>query len=291
MENDIPHKFSRRDFLKLLLHGTVGGYITARVSLTYSFVIETEWIDIQRIKLTLPNLPKEFDGYRLVQISDIHFDDWMVPSKFSRIVDLVNQEKPDTIAITGDIITTNQQHNKEEIIREFKRFTPKNKTYAILGNHDHWTNPTLVSHIYEKSGIKDLSNKVQSIRAGNSHLYLCGLDDYWERKTQLEKTLENLPKDGCAILMVHEPDYAEISAQTGRFDLQISGHSHGGQVSIPLLGPPIVPPYSEKYPSGLYEVQGMYLYTNRGIGMIKPRIRFNYRPEITVYKLLSPFSI
>jgi predicted MPP superfamily phosphohydrolase len=281
-------KLTRREFLNLLLHGSVGGYLITRAGLTYSFLIETEWIDIQRIKITLPNLSKEFNGYRLVQISDIHFDDWMSPAKFSRIVDLVNQENPDTIAITGDIISKKQPQNKNDIIKEFKRFAPKEKTSAIFGNHDHWVDDDFVNALFIESGIINLSNKVQPVEKGNSNLYLCGLDDYWERKGKLETILENLPKDGCAILMVHEPDYAEISAQTGRFDLQISGHSHGGQVSIPLFGPPIVPPYAEKYPSGLYFVQGMYLYTNRGIGMIKPRVRLNCRPEITVFNLFSP---
>jgi predicted MPP superfamily phosphohydrolase len=281
-------KLSRREFINLLLYGSIGGYLTTRLGLAYSFLVETDWIDIQHINLTLPNLPKDFNGYRLAQISDIHFDDWMSPIKFSRVVDLVNKEQPDAIAITGDIISTDQQHNKEEISRELQRLTPKDHVFAVLGNHDHWTDPKFVTNLFVKSGIINLPNKVTPVYKGNSQLYFCGLDDYWERKTHLETIVDNLPKTGCAILMVHEPDYAEISAQTGRFDLQISGHSHGGQVSIPLLGPPIVPPYAEKYPSGLYIVQSMYLYTNRGIGMIRPRVRFNRRPEITIFNLFSP---
>jgi len=94
-----------------------------------------------------------------------------------------------------------------------------------------------------------------------------------------------LPDEGCAILLAHEPDYADISAPTGRFDLQLSGHSHGGQVILPFIGPPILPSYSHKYPVGQYQVGSMIQYTNRGLGTVAPMVRFNCRPEITVFTL------
>jgi predicted MPP superfamily phosphohydrolase len=106
-------------------------------------------------------------------------------------------------------------------------------------------------------------------------------------QNRIEKVLEKLPEQGCAILMVHEPDFADESAATGRFDLQISGHSHGGQVNLPLLGAPVLPRFGRKYPQGLYQVGSMYQYTNRGVGMTPPYIRINCRPEITVFTLES----
>jgi uncharacterized protein len=92
-------------------------------------------------------------------------------------------------------------------------------------------------------------------------------------------------------LLAHEPDYADISAATGRFDLQISGHSHGGQVIIPFIGPLVVPAYGEKYPLGQYQVGNMIQYTNRGVGTINPAVRFNCRPEITIFTLRAPTPI
>lgn len=89
------------------------------------------------------------------------------------------------------------------------------------------------------------------------------------------------------MLLVHEPDFADRSAETGRFDLQLSGHSHGGQVALPIIGPPILPKFAKKYPTGLYKIKEMYQYTNRGVGMTNPTIRFNCRPEITVFSLES----
>ena len=84
------------------------------------------------------------------------------------------------------------------------------------------------------------------------------------------------------------PDYADISANAGRFDLQLSGHSHGGQVNLPFLGPPVLPLYGRKYPKGLYQVRNMFQYTNRGVGVIPPSVRFNCRPEITALTLFAP---
>ena len=85
--------------------------------------------------------------------------------------------------------------------------------------------------------------------------------------------------------MAHEPDFADKSSVVNRFDLQISGHSHGGQVVIPFFGPPVLPRHGRKYPSGLYKVGGMYQYTNRGIGMVFPYVRFLCRPEVTLFTL------
>jgi predicted MPP superfamily phosphohydrolase len=94
-----------------------------------------------------------------------------------------------------------------------------------------------------------------------------------------------LKDDSAAILLAHEPDFADISMRTNRFDLQVSGHSHGGQVVFPFYGPPILPYLGQKYPSGLYRVGSMLQYTNRGVGMIDPPIRFNCPPEITMFEL------
>jgi predicted MPP superfamily phosphohydrolase len=116
-------------------------------------------------------------------------------------------------------------------------------------------------------------------------LHFCGIDDHWERKDRLDLVLEDTPDEGAAILLAHEPDFADISVKSMRFDLQLSGHSHGGQVVLPFIGPPVLPLYGRKYPLGLYNIDPMYLYTNRGLGMVHPQVRFNCRPEITTFTL------
>ena len=130
---------------------------------------------------------------------------------------------------------------------------------------------------------------MRTLERGGALLHVAGLDDVWEDKHRLDRVLDILPGEGGSILLAHEPDIADEVAATGRFDLQISGHSHGGQVVIPLVGPPRLPPYGQKYPLGHYRIgpEGMHLYTTRGIGMIRPYVRFNCRPEITVYTLAA----
>ncbi len=119
--------------------------------------------------------------------------------------------------------------------------------------------------------------------AGNARLHVAGVDDYMVGAARPDLVLERLPAEGAAVLLAHEPDFADVSAATGRFDMQISGHSHGGQVRLPVLDPPYLPPHARRYPLGLYRVAGMLQYTNRGVGMLGPHIRLNCRPEITAF--------
>ena len=133
----------------------------------------------------------------------------------------------------------------------------------------------------------ELRNSVYTMRRGSDSLHLAGVGDVFVRDDNLDLVLKRLPIDGAAILLAHEPDFGDLSASTGRFDLQISGHTHGGQVVLPFFGPPILPDLGTRYPSGLYHIGEMLLYTNRGVGMSLPPIRFNCRPEITVFTLES----
>jgi predicted MPP superfamily phosphohydrolase len=126
---------------------------------------------------------------------------------------------------------------------------------------------------------------VHTLERGGSLLHIAGVDDVWERQDRLDLVLDRLPAEGGAILLAHEPDFADTSAATGRFDLQISGHSHGGQVIAPFAGPLRLPHLGRKYPLGLYRVGDMLQYTNRGVGMVYPYVRFNCRPEITLFTL------
>jgi hypothetical protein len=133
--------------------------------------------------------------------------------------------------------------------------------------------------------VVDLTNRVYPLENGPARLYLAGIDDINAGFPRLDRVLQQLPTDGPAILLAHEPDYADISARTGRFALQVSGHTHGGQVVLPFIGRPLLPKNGRKYPSGLYKVGEMYQYTNRGIGTGQQYIRFNCRPEITQFVL------
>jgi predicted MPP superfamily phosphohydrolase len=284
----LKKKYSRREILKMGLFALTSGAAMTSGGYGYASKLEPNWIEVNRLELTLPNLSLGFDGITLTQISDIHLGGWMNRKRLSRVVDLVNELDSNLVAITGDFVSTNPEHLRQDLTAELSRIKAEDGVYASMGNHDHWTNVVVVRQIVKASGIKELKNDHITLQRGKEQFHLCGVDDYWEKHADAEKVVKNMPAEGCAVLMAHEPDYADISAETGRFDLQISGHSHGGQVVLPFIGPPVIPSYAEKYPLGIYKVKEMIQYTNRGAGMIKPYVRFNCRPEITVFALHSP---
>lgn len=285
-------KITRRDFLKLsgitalnLLLASLGG-------LGYSLMVEPGWLHVQRVALKLPRLAASFSGYRLLQISDIHFGGWMSRARLGHVIRTVLAEAPDLVVITGDFLTghvwnESLRADMSELVEEMSALTEKHPTLAVLGNHDYWTNPGAVRSALAACNIVELSNEVYSLSKDSAQLHIAGVDDIWEQQDRLDIVLDKLPQAGAAILLAHEPDYADVSAETGRFDLQLSGHTHGGQVVLPFVGAPILPYLGRKYPSGLYRVGRMWQYTNRGVGMIAPYVRFNCRPEITVFTLES----
>ena len=259
--------------------------------LVYARKVEPEDVEIVPVSLVLPRLDARFDGYRIAQISDLHADGWMTPGRVLKFVKLVNEQEPDLVAITGDFATYSRFRSLVRhvpgLAAPLRRLRASDGAVAVLGNHDHKADAGLVRRVLVASDIIDLSNTSLTLGLPGAVLHLCGVDSAKESTPRLDRVLQGLPAEGTAILLAHEPDFADASAATGRFDLQLSGHSHGGQVGVPLLRHLFLPKLSHKYPEGLYRVGGMFLYTNRGLGS-HPRFRFNCRPEITIFTLRSP---
>lgn len=290
-EIKLRRPLTRREFLRLGLWGGAALVAGAGATSGYAFLLEPGWLDVTSVPLRLPRLPAVFDGLRVVQISDIHLDlDWMTVERLAGVIDRVIDLQPDVVLLTGDYVSGVRQLEArlEGLSTHLARLEAPLGVFAVLGNHDHWVNPGAVRRALEAGGAVELRNAVWEVQRGGQSLFLCGVDDYWERKSDLNPVLATLPPEGCAVLLAHEPDFADFSAATGRFDLQVSGHSHGGQVVAPFYGPIVLPSYGEKYPSGLYTVQDMWQYTNRGVGMTRPRVRINCRPEITVFTFQTP---
>ena len=282
----LEKKLSRRAFLKASVKCVVGVGVTGAGGYGYASYLEPGWVAVEHVNLTLPHLDAAFAGYRIAQISDLHLDgNWMTRARLDDAVRLVNEQGPDLIAITGDFVTARAEKFADDLAAALKGLRAKDGVVAVLGNHDHWSRPEPIRDALHRCGITDLSNSLTTLKRGDTTLHIAGVDDVWEEKNRLELVLAGLPTSGAAILLAHEPDFADTSAATGRFDLQISGHSHGGQVSIPFIGQPRLPYLGQKYPSGLYKVGDMLQYTNRGLGMVKPYVRFGCRPEVTVFTL------
>jgi hypothetical protein len=257
--------------------------------LLYAREVEPRRLEVVRLELTLPRLAAAFDGYRIVQIGDLHLDDWSKPERLDRTAEMVNEERPDLVVVTGDFASYSARRlDTGRLVGALRRLSAPDGVLAILGNHDYLTDAKLIRQCIREAGLTELINEVVTLERGGSELHVAGIDDVMEGRSRLDLVLGELPESGAAVLLAHEPDFADVAAATGRFDLQLSGHSHGGQVRVPLLGRAVLPPFSQRYTRGLHRVGGMLVYTNRGLGTVHARLRFGCRPEITALTLRSP---
>ena len=255
----------------------------------YAREVEPRRLEVVRPELTLPRLAAAFDGYRIVQIGDLHLDDWSKPERLDRIAEMVNEERPDLVVVTGDFASYSARRlDTGSLVGALRRLSAPDGVLAILGNHDYLTDVKLIRRCIREAGLTELINEVVTLERGGSELHVAGIDDVMEGRSRLDLVLGELPEEGAAVLLAHEPDFADVAAATGRFDLQLSGHSHGGQVRVPVLGRAVLPPFSQRYTRGLHRVGGMLVYTNRGLGTVHARLRFGCRPEITALTLRSP---
>jgi uncharacterized protein len=282
-------RMTRRKFLLGLGGLALGAVAMGTGGITYMTKIEPGWFDLNTVTLKLPRLDPAFSGFRLVQISDFHFRRAMPAEKITEVVQMVISTKPDLLALTGDYFQykDNGTRTMTALSDPLKQILQLAPAVAVLGNHDYRTGVAYVRKMFADLNIRELSNDVLTLTRGDAQLHIAGVDDPWFGRPQLEDVVARLPGNSAAILLAHEPDYADVVARTGRFDLQISGHTHGGQVVLPLIGPPVLPHMGHKYVAGLYQVGNMLQYTNRGLGMMDPYIRFNCRPEVTLF-ILQP---
>lgn len=236
----------------------------------------------------IPGLDPAFQGYRMVHISDIHMGQWITAERLEGVVDLINLQGPDLVAITGDFVSYALDPIADDMALALKGLRPRDAAVAVLGNHDHWMGPEKIREIIRESHIIDLCNDVFTLSRDDAVLHIAGLDDVMVNQHRLDLVMEKLNSlVGPAVLLVHEPDFADISSRTGRFSLQLSGHSHGGQIVLPRIGTPIRAPHFWKYPLGRYKIGDMVQYTNRGLGTNLLWSRINCPPEITVFTLYS----
>ncbi|GAB4527160.1 MAG: metallophosphoesterase [Anaerolineae bacterium] len=276
----------RRDLFGVGL--AAGAGLTALLG--YARYIEPQWFQVKRVQLRLPRLDRAFDGYRIAQISDVHFDDWITVDQLARAVALVNRQKPDLIVFTGDFVSNGRlrPENAAALTETLKALTAPDGVVAIFGNHDYYAKRRAIPQletIMRDSHMRSLNNAVMTLKRKGATLHIAGVDDLIAAEMRLDLVLDALPEEGAAVLLAHEPDIADFSAATGRFDVQLSGHTHDGQVNIAFLRRLVLPMYGRRYVAGLHRVKEMQLYVNRGLGTVSIPFRLNARPEITLITL------
>ena len=255
---------------------------------SYAARVEPGRVEVVRLTLSLPRLPSSLDGLLLAQISDIHAGEATGAEQIRRFVDMTNELHPDLIVITGDMFQYRLESARMSA-RELAKLRAPLGVYALMGNHERRLPAQDGEQPFRQAGLTVLCNVAHEVRVDGASLWLVGMDDVLKRRGNLALALQGVPEDSCKVLLVHEPDVAD---QAARFpiDLQLSGHTHGGQVRLPGIGPLILPILGRRYPMGLYRVGDTWVYTNRGLGMARPAVRFNCRPEITLFTLTSPRS-
>lgn len=280
--NPLSSLISRRTFLKM---GLVTGAALASSATVYGNAVEPYDIEITQHHIPIRKLSEKFEGYKIVQITDLHYGSWLEKDWLLNILDIVNAQDADIVAITGDFVTLGRIDPYADVLIEtLSQLQASDGVVAVLGNHDHYRNTDQVRSMLQAANILELPNDSIIIKRDGDQLVIAGLDDVWENQHDIAKLVSTLPDDTPAVLLAHEPDIADEIVTTGRFALQLSGHSHGGQIRLPVIGAPFLPDHGKVYPMGKYQVSDMFLYTNRGVGMTLP-LRINCRPEISVFTL------
>ncbi|MFH1436671.1 MAG: metallophosphoesterase [Pseudomonadota bacterium] len=273
-------KTSRRKFLRRGFLGALGACAALGA---YPFV-EARFFVVTRRRIGVPGLPKAFAGTTVALLTDIHHGPYYGMGHVRSIVEKANELGADLIALGGDYVHRDAKYI-EPCIAGLGKLKAKKGVFAVLGNHDHWESAPKTRAALEKAGIPEFDSSGVWLEKHGERLRFCGVDDLWEGVTDLNAALADCGEDEAAILLTHNPDLAE-GIRDRRVKLVLSGHTHGGQVDIPFMGPPFIPSrYGDKYAEGLVKTGHTQVYVSRGLGTISPPVRFNCRPEMALLTL------
>ena len=280
----MPIKFNRRKFLKRTMIVGGAGLVTG----LYAWQIEPFWLEFVQHKMPIKNLPNNLNGLKLMQISDMH-----VGNRFDRqylIDSLIEAQamEPDIVVYTGDFVSYESAEQFEQLQEVLNhKVEGKLGTVGILGNHDYGKNweeedvASRVTEILKENGMQILRNSTTEVAGLN----IIGIDDYWATNFKPELAFESYDASKANLVLCHNPDVADLDVWNGYQGWILCGHTHGGQCKAPFLTPPMLPVKNKAYAAGEVDLKdGRKLYINRALGHLW-QIRFNVRPEITVFEL------
>ena len=276
--------------------------------------ISTNEVELITQDLKLPNLPAEFEHYRIAFLSDLHFTPCLPTKPIEQALTIVKKENPDIVLLGGDLIwipdgqlnklalSMWRSENCPQVDASFQDYKDAGRRacaelstmlaqldapdgiFTVFGNHDYWVNPQDCQEELAQTGIRVLHNEQISIDRGLKRITVTGLEDYW---SSIPKLPERLSAARTNILLTHNPDLiAELLGGTAaKFDLALAGHTHGGQIRLPFIGALHYNISTPMLAEGLIRTEAGYVYTSRGIGTILLPIRLNCRPEVAVFSL------
>lgn len=278
---------TRRTFIRLAAAAGVAALAAESV------LLEPNRPRIVRQEIALRRWPARLEGFTIALLSDFHYDPHFSVHPLHSAIGMVNGLHPELIVLTGDFVSmplfgdgaaAAAASAAEPCAQLLRQMQAPQGVWAVMGNHDATTDPDRVTSALRSAGIQVLSNQSTPIERDGARFWLGGVDDVLEGSPDLDATLHDSPGDEPAVLLAHEPDYADHVARHS-VDLQLSGHSHGGQVRLPFVRPLYLPALARKYVWGLYQIGSLTLYTNPGLGTVGIPARLNCPPEITLLTL------
>lgn len=280
-------RISRRKLLKWGFGTLVLG------ALVEGFGIEPHSVRLERSTIGIKGLGSEFQGYRIAVISDFHVPHFTSAAYIERCIDLARAERPDLILCPGDFCNSHGSFGRDEttvpkLAPYLDTLTAPDGVFGVLGNHDYWLDEAGVTTSLRDTPVRLLHNENIVLRRGRSEIAIVGTPDLWEGDIDLDRAFGGISSETPRILMQHNPDLAEEFPAGYRVDLQVSGHTHGGQVRIPF-GPALILPtkYGNKYREGLVQGPRHRVYVTRGVGMSSTLpVRFCCPPEVTLLELI-----
>jgi len=273
-------RYTRRQFVRGLAAAALAGLSGAAA---YASLWEPFDYEVTETDVFVRGLPARFDGFRVAQLTDVHHSPLVPLAEVRRVVDLANAARPDLVVLTGDY-TTSRRGYIEPCAEALGRLRAPEGVWAVLGNHDHYNDAELTERALSRRGVGVLSNANTVLRRGADELLLAGVDDWGWGQADWARALRGAAPGRPTLLLSHEPAVLDLP-ETAGLSLIISGHTHGGQICLPLVGAPARFLEEFRYLRGLYERGGTQLYVSRGTGMIGIPVRVGARPEVAILRL------
>jgi predicted MPP superfamily phosphohydrolase len=272
---------SRRQFIKKL--GTGAGLTLLG---SYPFFIEGKILQVNEYNIPVKGLPSHFNGFRIAHITDIHYGPLVGRAFVQKVVGLANDCAPDVTVCTGDYVQEKNGTGQIDIVWPLlAELKAKYGVFSVLGNHDHWADFDRSVYWLNATG-QNLRHQSVKIVKGDQEIWFGGSGDLYEDTLQIDTAFSGVPDDTCKILLTHNPDAVDRYYAT-KINLAIAGHTHGGQVNIPFVGPPILPVHNKMYSSGYVTTPKTNIFISRGIGWAILPVRFNCLPEVAILHLFG----
>ena len=272
----------RREFVKALVAAPL---VAVSAASAYARLIEPYSYLISETDVFIRDLPQAFEGFRITQLTDIHHSRILGINEVRRVVSLAQRTNPDMFVFTGDYSTSYRRYI-EPCAEALSGLSAPEGVWAVLGNHDHYTDPELTTRALERQHINVMNNAHTTLQRGSDSIQLSGIDDWSWNAQDWARAFSGLKAATPTILLSHQPSVLDLE-QTKQVALILSGHTHGGQLKLPFLGAPArFATQDLKYAHGLFRRDDTQLYVSAGTGMIGLPLRFGVRPEIAVLRLL-----